>query len=72
MDELFPSASYQYVLYGMGFRPQYGSTGARSSQEKDRVDKLLHGNNEKARQMLSLLPANRELINAMTSIRGVA
>ena len=71
VDELFPSASYQYVLYGMGFRPRYGRAGA-SSREKDRVDKLLHGNNEKARQMLSLLPANRELLNAVTPIRGVA
>lgn len=73
VDELFPSASYQYVLYGMGFRPQYlDAHRAKNDQEKHRVDKMLHANSEKVRQMLSLLPTNRELIDAMTALRGVA
>ena len=73
VDELFPSASYQYVLYGMGFRPGYPSArGAQMDQERTTVDKLLHVNGEKTRQMLGLLPTNRELISAMTSLRGVA
>ncbi len=73
VDELFPSASYQYVLYGMGFRPKYSyAPGVRKNQEKSQVDRLLHTNNDKSRQMLSLLPTNRELISAMTSLRGVA
>ena len=73
VDELFPSASYQYVLYGMGFRPRYESShGAHKEQERARVDKLLHANSERSRQMLGLLPTNRELVSAMTSLRGVA
>ncbi len=72
VDELFPSASYQYVLYGMGFRPRYRPPGAYSAEESERVDKVLHGVNEKARQMSGLLPTNRELLNSMTSLRGVA
>ncbi len=73
VDELFPSASYQYVLYGMGFRPRYPYVhGAEENKEKTRVDRLLHTNNDKARQMLSLLPTNRELVEAMTTLRGVA
>jgi flavin-dependent dehydrogenase len=73
VDELFPSPSYQYVLYGMGFRPEYLSVGGRAfEQEMHRVDNLLHTNGEKARQMLRLLPTNRELINSMTVLRGVA
>ena len=73
VDELFPSASYQYVLYGMGFRPRYAAADSvRDDSERARVDKLLHANAEKARRMLSLLPSNRELLGAMTSLRGVA
>ena len=29
LEEIFPSASYQYVLYGMGFRPQAGGHARR-------------------------------------------
>jgi hypothetical protein len=73
VDELFPSASYQYVLYGMGFEPSYVDEGRFGSDEdRHRVDNALHDSNQKARQMLSLLPSNRELINAKTSLAGVA
>ncbi len=73
VDELFPSASYQYVLYGMGFRPRYESAfGAHKEQERVRVDKLLQANSERSRQMLGRLPTNRELVSAMTSLAGVA
>jgi hypothetical protein len=73
VDELFPSASYQYVLYGMGFTPEYRLMHrASDAQEKSRVDSMLHTNSEKARQMLKLLPTNRELVEAMTALRGVA
>jgi flavin-dependent dehydrogenase len=73
VDELFPSASYQYVLYGMGFMPEYSYLG-RSELERDkpRVNKLLQACDKQARQMTSLLPTNRELLNSMTSLRGVA
>ena len=73
VDELFPSASYQYVLYGMGFRPEYNYLGRTElEQERQRVEGLLHDNQAKARQMSRLLPGNRQLIDSMTSLRGVA
>ncbi len=73
VDELFPSASYQYVLYGMGFTPEYNYLGRTElDRERQRVDSLLAANDKTARQMTSLLPGNRELLNEMTSLRGVA
>jgi hypothetical protein len=73
VDELFPSASYQYVLYGMGFRPPPGAMrGAALRGNRERAGRLAQANAEKARQMCNLLPTNRELINSLTSMRGVA
>ena len=73
VDELFPSASFQYVLYGMGFVPEYSYIGrAEMDRERQRVESLLQANDKKARQMTSLLPTNRELLSSMTSLRGVA
>ena len=73
VDELFPSASYQYVLYGMGFDPalQDGRSTADRG-EKARVADLIRANGDKARQMLGLLPTNRELARAMVAARGAA
>ena len=73
VDELFPSASYQFVLYGMGFEP--GLRAARRSvdpRERALAEKALKDNDQKARQLLSGLPANRALLDAMTSLAGVA
>lgn len=68
VDELFPSASYQYVLYGMGFRPRYHERRAeRDPEEASRVEKMLGANRQKARQMLAGLPTNRELLDAVAS-----
>lgn len=72
VDELFPSASYQYVLFGMGFEPKYpAGYAAGTRQDLERVDRLLHENNETARRMLELLPSNRELLSTIMSARGV-
>ena len=37
VEEVFPSASYQYILYGMGFRPEAGRVLARMD-DADRAD----------------------------------
>ena len=72
VDELFPSASYQYVLYGMGFRPALRATrGASLSRDRERVGRVLQANAEKARQLRHLLPGNRELLNSMMPTRAV-
>lgn len=66
LDELFPSASYQYVLYGMGFKPRYAfAQNARFSRMNKRADEVFHGTRMKAREMARLLPTTRELVTAV-------
>lgn len=68
VDELFPSASYQYVLYGMGFDPKHPyPSGVNPERDQQRAMELIRSNSEKTQQMLNLLPSNRELIDAVVS-----
>ncbi len=62
VDEVFPSASYQYVLYGMGFVTEPRGT-TRKSESDEQANKLFRENMERTRQLLAALPSNRELIN---------
>ena len=62
IEEIFPSASYQYVLYGMGFRPQ-AALVPRKSDDAKRADRFFRESADLTRKMLAALPANRELIN---------
>jgi len=72
VDELFPSASYQYILYGMGFAPTFPfSPGINPAKNKQRAEELVKANYQKTRQMLNLLPTNRDLINSVIA-HGVA
>jgi 2-polyprenyl-6-methoxyphenol hydroxylase-like FAD-dependent oxidoreductase len=60
-EEMFPSASYQYILYGMGF-----VTEPPRSKRKDMTKKaeiLFSENMKLTKHLLSTLPKNRELIN---------
>jgi tryptophan halogenase len=65
IDELFPSASYQFVLYGMGFIPQHACQPVGFHQNQARVDKALFEEQQRTNQLLAHLPGNRELINAI-------
>ncbi|RFP09990.1 MULTISPECIES: tryptophan halogenase family protein [unclassified Duganella] len=60
IEEVFPSASYQYVLYGMGFRSEFMNPQPRQAALADgyfrEAAALTH-------KMLGALPDNRELIN---------
>lgn len=58
-DEVFPSASYQYVLYGMGFRIE---PGTRQSDHADLADGYFREAANLTSKMLAALPSNRELI----------
>jgi glycine/D-amino acid oxidase-like deaminating enzyme len=63
VDELFSSASYQYVLYGM----KYITEGPRFAHTSDKpnvviADGLFSENNRRRKQLLNGLPTNRELI----------
>ncbi len=64
LDELFPSASYQYVLYGMGYRPPH-APNVGSEAERRRADEVFHDIRQKAADMTRLLPDTRELVKAM-------
>jgi tryptophan halogenase len=62
IEEVFPSASYQYVLYGMGYRdaqqqPQKASDHAGLAEDYFREAAML------TEKMLRALPTNRELID---------
>ena len=61
IEEVFPSASYQYVLYGMGFRPEPRVTTKRAD-DADRSDALFREAAALTSKMLAALPTNRELI----------
>lgn len=62
LDEVFSAASYQYVLYGMGFETVPGPATRRPLPDAE-AEQLFRENAEKTRKMLAGLPGNRELIN---------
>ena len=66
VDELFPSQSFQYVLYGMGFRPERALTPPRGAAF-DRAEARLARVRESAQKFASGLPSNRTLINSILS-----
>ncbi len=59
IDEVFPSASYQYVLYGMGFHTEHGSANRRPEQ----ADGYFREAAALTAKMLAALPDNRTLID---------
>ena len=65
---MFPSASYQYVLYGMGFVTQDSTTARRSDREAHSVaEGLFLENAERTEKLLASMPTNRELIEKITN-----
>ncbi len=68
-ETVFPTASYQYVLYGMGFRPDAGQAlapegglefGRRCAEKVERS----------VAQLQALLPGNRALLDALAGSAG--
>jgi 2-polyprenyl-6-methoxyphenol hydroxylase-like FAD-dependent oxidoreductase len=60
IDEVFPAASYQYVLYGMGFRPDTTPTSAAKLQAGQACfDEAAR----QARRFVPALPSHRGLID---------
>ncbi|XOV78953.1 MAG: tryptophan halogenase family protein [Aestuariibacter sp.] len=62
VDEVFPSASYQYVLYGMDFETEKRET-TRRSENRRLAEQHIQKNQEMTRKLLQGLPSNRDLIN---------
>lgn len=61
IEEIFPAASYQYVLYGMGFQPEETRSGRRS-EDPVRAEAQVQESRNLGRKFLAGLPSNRELI----------
>ncbi len=64
VDELFPTASYQYILYGMGFRtvPRHTCSNQQDKRQRQAAE-LFQKNAARAAQLQQALPSNRELLN---------
>lgn len=62
-DEMFPAASYQYVLYGMGFPPPLHSPIHRPG--RDAATAAIRQLDHRARMLASTLPANRAYLDAL-------
>ncbi|MFN7693282.1 MAG: tryptophan halogenase family protein [Burkholderiales bacterium] len=60
IDEVFPAASYQYVLYGMGFRPQAQPPSAAKLQA---AQACFDEAARQARRFVPALPSHRSLID---------
>lgn len=61
-DEVFPAASYQYILYGMGFETMRSFHGQTVS-EVDMSRRQLKANAVNTQRLLRSLPKNRDLID---------
>ena len=62
VDEVFPSASWQYILYGMGFQTKPRAMD-RKYVDEEKAQKFFSENVEITNKYLAALPTNRELIN---------
>ncbi|HEY1892736.1 MAG TPA: tryptophan halogenase family protein [Steroidobacteraceae bacterium] len=61
LEEVFPAASYQYVLYGMGFETQVAPEDTADTAVA--AARFLRENERVTGEMRARLPKNRELLN---------
>jgi tryptophan halogenase len=61
LEEVFPAASYQYVLYGMGFRTEVAPMDTADTTAL--ASRLVTQNERMTGEMRTRLPKNRELLN---------
>ncbi|MEH6585165.1 MAG: tryptophan halogenase family protein [Halioglobus sp.] len=66
VDQMFPSASYQYVLYGMQY-PSQPLTGRRRADglDEQRAKEIFASNDNMVGRLLANLPTNRDLIDQL-------
>lgn len=66
VDEMFPAASYQYVLYGMKYETVSGLHKRRDAGEMSALATDFFSQNIKnAKKMITHLPSNRELLKQL-------
>ena len=61
-EEMFPSASYQYILYGMGFETREGSFNKVTESDMKKAEALFAENAKNTQKISKALQSNRELI----------
>ena len=61
LEEVFPAASYQYVLYGMGFRTEVGAMDNAGTASM--AGRFMNEKRTASTKMRAHLPKNRELVN---------
>ena len=61
LEEVFPAASYQYVLYGMGFNTEV--VAEESADTAAAAARFVRENEQMTSEMSTRLPKNRELLN---------
>ncbi len=59
--ELFPAASYQYIVYGMGCKPDFQQQ-AYLYREQQQADRIMQRNRQLTQQLLQTLPPHRKYI----------
>jgi len=67
-SEIFPAASYQYVLYGMGFPVPEAVRGAAPAGTVDGLRQV----GQRARVLASSLPTNRAYLDQLRNTAGAA
>lgn len=73
IDELFPSASYQYVLYGMRQQKNHGrQSSSRLARDLAKAQGAVKMTRERGSQLRAALPSNRDLIRSMSERAGNA
>jgi tryptophan halogenase len=60
LEEVFPAASYQYVLYGMGFRTEVDPADTAGTEKA--AMRYMNENLALTRKMRAQLPKNREIL----------
>ena len=65
IEEIFPAASYQYVLYGMGFETIF-KPSRRSSYDLDSINRQFMQNKQMLSKLKAGLPSNRTLLGFLT------
>jgi len=63
VDEVFPAASYQYVLYGMGFAPP--APGSMKTSDGAMAEQAVKQATARARGLAAGLPTNRAYLDAL-------
>ncbi|PKI17069.1 tryptophan halogenase family protein [Colwellia sp. 12G3] len=61
-EELFPAASFQYILYGMGFKTDLALRQKREDK-KEIANKFFNDNIAHTHKLMNAMSSNRELLN---------